>query len=261
MFKLTPRSAAKAVALVGALWFISVVVQGLLAAHGWTLIKFDFGLSGEFGDSFGSLSALMAAFAAIGAWEAVIDQRKALELSRKSEDDLRKISAKRDFETTFFNLIDLFERVVSQTDIDRGPSKNPKTGKDAFSFFLERVNYNTGVYENQVGKSYIAIFEKYRSDLAHYYRIMYNIVNYVDKSLVEDKYLYVKILRSILSESELILVALNCHYGEGRDKFSPLLEKYAFLNNISVESRKKYGLGNLFPVGAFEKRNIIATNT
>jgi hypothetical protein len=99
------------------------------------------------------------------------------------------------------------------------------------------------------------IAKDYENDLNHYFRFMYHMVNYVDTSKMQDKYFYVRILRSNLSESELILLALNCAYGEGREKFKKLVEKYALLHNLSRDACVRLKLFPLFEHTAFNRND------
>ena len=45
-------------------------------------------------------------------------------------------------------------------------------------------------------------------------------------------YEYICILRAQLSDYELGLLCYNCLSDNGRDKFKPLIEKYALFNNL-----------------------------
>lgn len=51
----------------------------------------------------------------------------------------------------------------------------------------------------------------------------------------EKKYEYVAILRSTLSRYELVWLFYNCLSEYGKDKFKPLVEKYALLKNLRLE--------------------------
>lgn len=55
-----------------------------------------------------------------------------------------------------------------------------------------------------------------------------------------------------MSNSELVLLALNCAYGEGLKKFKPLVERYALLHNIDPADRIRFALDSHFKPRAFE---------
>lgn len=78
-------------------------------------------------------------------------------------------------------------------------------------------------------------FHIHHSSLAHYFRNLYYIVSYIDSSGMPDKKRYMGILRAQLSNYELLLLAYNCMYDFGSEKFKPLVEKYQLLKNLNFE--------------------------
>jgi hypothetical protein len=81
-------------------------------------------------------------------------------------------------------------------------------------------------------------FHIYQSDLGHYFRNLYHIVKYIDSSSITDdeKKLFIGILRSQLSNYELLLLAYNGLHTYGA-KFYPYLEKYEILKSINNETQ------------------------
>lgn len=72
----------------------------------------------------------------------------------------------------------------------------------------------------------------------HYFRHLYRIFKYVDSTeLIEDneRYDYACIVRSQLSDYELVMLFYNCLTANGRAKFKPLIEKYSIFNNLREE--------------------------
>lgn len=49
------------------------------------------------------------------------------------------------------------------------------------------------------------------------------------------RYEYASIVRATLSQYELVLLFYNCLSSNGKEKFKPLIEKYAIFNNLRVE--------------------------
>ncbi len=71
--------------------------------------------------------------------------------------------------------------------------------------------------------------------LDHYFRHLYNIFKYIHQTdilTVKDKYRYTCLVRAQLSQFELVLLYYNCLTTNGKDKFKPLIETYAILNNL-----------------------------
>jgi hypothetical protein len=193
--------------------------------------KFDFQQAGEFGDAFGPLSALMAALAAVGAWFALRQSREQA------------------FEATFYSLLGHHNAIVAGTDIQAGKRTKDEQGKAVFekgTMYVGRDAYRrllrtlrltvagmkTGDELNRVRDGYRRFFNKNEDELAHYLRTLYHMVLYVDKSPVEDKKLYMRIIRAQLSNSEQILLLYNVTVGKGFWKFKPLVEKYSLLHNV-----------------------------
>lgn len=228
------------------LWIIIIVASG--AGYNAFPVNWNFTTTGAFGDSFGPLSAVMAAVAAISAIGAFRTQQSEIARlkEREVDEDVRQELVR--FERTFFQLLEAFRAIVSETDTQgSGPTKN---GRDAFRVML-------GKFENQFSRlgDEVAAWNQtsayYRNDLNHYFRFLYHIVSFVNRSNSPDKYFYIQLLRASLSDSELTLIALNCAYGEGREKFAVLIEEYALLHNISEKSKGQWGLSTKFSGAAF----------
>ncbi len=84
-------------------------------------------------------------------------------------------------------------------------------------------------------------FEGHQSRLGHYYRHLYQTVNYVDSSNIlttEQKYEYIKILRAQLSTHEQALLAVSALSELGSNWMNPknnLIEKYNLIKNIPLD--------------------------
>lgn len=234
-----------------AIWIAIIVSSG--AGFNPTGVDWNFSNTGTFGDSFGPISALMASLAALAAFSALHEQKQESKNAELREATREKQDAIRAFENTFFNLVGFFEKTVSQTDIDRGASQNMKSGRDAFSHIYKRIEYESKPYGSDHLNIYNNYFKKYINDLAHYFRLFYNIIVFIDNSDIKNKYFYIKIFRSLLSDSELALIALNCAFhAEGRKNLKPLVEKYGILNNLSRDIVEIFKLEQKFKASAFK---------
>lgn len=69
-----------------------------------------------------------------------------------------------------------------------------------------------------------------RDDLNPYFRLLYNIVKFVDGADLVEKKRYTNIIRAQLSESELTLLAINLETPPG-EGFRKLAEKYDLLKH------------------------------
>jgi len=231
---------------IGSLWFIwliLVLVQGSnikLVGSG----PYDFEQAARFGDAFGSLSGLMASFAAAGAWYAVYLQKADAESREAGSTREIQLANKRNFEANFFQLLGHLSDIVNNTDIRsfRGAKNDfpPSVGKDAFRRILAALRNTMNWDEidgdkNEISFRYYQFYYRLQDDLGHYFRVLYNLCNYVDSSVDVDREFYMKLTFAQLSNSELILLAYNCAYGRGKTKFRELIIRYNGLTNIGFD--------------------------
>jgi len=200
-------------------------------------------------------------------------QKKELEESQKILRTQNEVMTKQQFETTFFNMINLHNQIVIQMSIiynvpdEYGNILKRKEvtvgGRECFvRFYMEFRDE----YYNQLGKKnnysesrqfidyvYNSFFEKRETILGHYFRNLYHIVKFVHNSNISNQKEYTNILRAQLSTQELLLLHFNClsQYGA---KFKPLVEDYSLLKNISGHSElEQYECNSFYDPKAFGK--------
>lgn len=159
---------------------------------------------------------------------------------------------KNQFEGTFFNMLNLHNEIVKNIDsIVEDPDGGEDVEIQGKGFFDEFTNLFVTKCEDrkvdsldELTKLYEYYYTVHNSDIGHYFRNLYHIVNYVDKNPYFDiirgsegllkREDYIKILRAQLSNSEIACLALNGLSTRGKD-FRPLIEKYRLLKNINFE--------------------------
>jgi hypothetical protein len=264
---------AVAVAFLG--WWLAVVgsALGIGVQANW-----DFSTTGQLGDSFGILSALMASLAALFTFQTLRDAQRdraeALEKAelakREAERDREEFEERearrhaaeqrRDAEGTFFRLMELRVRLLGDLRVKLG--QDYKIGTDAVEEIVRRIN--PGAYDEpnnfDYQKSYSRVFSDFENDLGHYFRFTYHTIRFAKERFSVSAYQYVRLLRAQLSSSETSLIALNCCFGEGRGKFSDLVEHYSLLHNISRHDRKVYNLDEFFSPRAFDPDVTLASS-
>jgi hypothetical protein len=121
------------------------------------------------------------------------------------------------------------------------------TGRELFSFLFNDVNNVSSINPERgesvrtaIQKNGTEVYEelKYPEYFDHYFRHLYRIIKFVDKSeLIEGKhkYEYIGMVRATLSRYELVWLFYNCLSGYGKEKFKPLIEQYAILKNLRTE--------------------------
>lgn len=171
---------------------------------------------------------------------------------------------KQQFESTFFNLLNLHHQIVNSIDVSRREQKYPgfesllnknidrnekitvvTTGRDCFVIFGNdyREKYTKFKSENPemdelelVKHSYWNFYKKYQSDLGHYFRNLYHIFKFINNSDEPNKNIYTSLVRAQLSNDELFLLFYNCTSNLGNEKFLPLIEKYNLLQNLNIDN-------------------------
>jgi len=237
----------------------TVVVAAIIAIALW-LWNGHYGLSlstterGVFGDMFGAVNALFSGLAFVGVVYAIVMQRHEITIAKREIaytktilDEQQKQLAlqnsetkKQAFENTFFQMLRLFSDITSQIDLLRMSNNNPvyTKGKDVFPIFLDRLRL---FYRNSRGEiidgvdangAYISFYNRHNSELGHYFRILYNIIKFIDASDVANKKLYSNIVRAQLSDAEAAILFHNGLSLYGIEKFKPLIEKYGLLKNV-----------------------------
>jgi len=197
----------------------------------WPISSYSMDKAGVFGDSFGALNALFSGLAFAAVLLTLFFQQKQIQAQQ--------------FETSFFELLSLHNDIINDIDIRANGTKDvTKSGRDCFKYFRSKLK---SIYEEQalllqdrnhidiVAVSYELFLKKYQCEVGHYFRTLYNIVKYIDVSDMENKQKYMSILRAKLSSNELLLLFYNCIHMVGSEKFKPLIEKYALLENMDYE--------------------------
>lgn len=201
--------------------------------------------------------------------------REELKLQRSEFAEQNKTMKRQRFENTFFNMLSLQQEIVANLSyeyskqltmpihkfIERGFNHEFTNiqfrGREVFVGMYEKaiINYDSHQYLGgikniiktfgYVAYSYIGATTRFD----HYFRHLYHIYKYVDSSdLIDDieRYEYACIIRSQLSDYELVMLFYNCLTSNGRAKFKPLIEKYAIFNNLreellaNAEDKKEY---------------------
>jgi hypothetical protein len=230
---------------------------------------------GLFGDMFGAVNALFSGMAFVGVIYAISMQWHEIAIAKaeikytktildKQQEQLtlqNQETKKQAFESTYFQLVRLFTEITNQIDLQKmGKSGTMVTkGKDSFPVFLDRLRkaYNpmekTPYGGRDFDASYETFYDEHNTELGHYFRMLYNIVAFIEKSYVENKNFYAKILRAQLSDAEVAILFYNGLAKHGVKKFKPLIEKYGLLKNVNDRDIVDPKLKDRYEASAFGK--------
>ena len=246
---------------------------------------------GTFGDMFGAVNALFSGLAFAGLIVTLLYQKEELKLQREelaqTREELKgqreefeeqnKTMKRQRFENTFFNMLSLQQEIVANLSYDEvervmdfsNPLKNnvKHTIYNGRTIFREMyLNLTVSIPGNH---SYMGIKRAIEANdygvysyissttrFDHYFRHLYRIFKYVDSTeLIEDneRYDYACIVRSQLSDYELVMLFYNCLTSNGRAKFKPLVEKYAIFKNLREELLANSEHKNLYIETAYNR--------
>lgn len=216
----------------------------------------DFSNTGPIGDTIGGI---MGPFVAIAA---AILTFLAFWVQFKANQQQRNDIARERFENNLFELLHFHQEITNELFLkcnvyDNRYENNTKPveekGRDVFQLLYEDaiVKVKSGSIKSGGIKNIILTSkDNWKIEylncpigfLDHYFRLLYRILKYIDDShkkipemTLSKRYEYASIVRSTLSQYELVLLFYNCLSSNGREKFKPLIEKYAIFNNLRVE--------------------------
>lgn len=215
--------------------------------------------------------------------EELAQTREELKGQREEFEEQNKTMKRQRFENTFFNMLSLQQEIVANLSYEYYVNPNtcpsnippeqfygmsPKSqlhGRDVFEGMYKRaiIDYQGKRYADGVCNilrsfghlAYSNIKATTRFD--HCFRHLYRIYKYVDTSDLiteEERYDYACIIRSQLSDYELVMLFYNCLTTNGREKFKPLIEKYTIFNNLRTELLANNQDANAYSAIAFNRQ-------
>ena len=238
----------------------------------------------ELGDFIGGITAPFLSMVALALLYMTYKSQKAeLQQTRLILTKQTQTLDKQQFETTFFNMLNLHHEIVNSIDLIRkDPTlkemmkeeagltpespKQTEYGKDCFRTFYRgfRNEYSKVVgdkhnnklyeYKDLINQAYDNYFKRHQSDLGHYFRNLYHIFKLISKSEIENKKDYASLARAQLSSHELLMLFYNGLAHQG-DKFKPLIEDFHILKNMPFDDLIQTEHKDLYKRTAFEKEN------
>lgn len=217
---------------------------------------------GKFGDMFGAVNALFTGLAFAVLIYTVILQTEELRLQRRelrlTRNELRgqkqefsaqnKTIALQRFESSFFSILRVHHQIIDAMDLYNRDEKSTIRSRDCFRTFYNelKVVFPGGAKQKfskeetslvHVSRAYEEHYGTIQHEIGHYFRNLYHLINFVDKNYVdgsdfEAKRRYTNLVRAQLSSYELTMIFYNCLSSHGREKFKPLVERYALLKNM-----------------------------
>lgn len=195
----------------------------------------------------GLLNPILTFLSFVGVLVTIVLQRielsqSRIELERSAdalEAQIRSIDLQ-NFENTFFQMLSVHNSIVNSIDLFSSETGATTRGRDCFRVFYTRF---TKIYRDNEKKglpkhgprkildiSYKMFWKNSQLELGHYFRFLYNFYRLVDES-VEARPYHAKLIRSQLSDQELLILFYNCTSEQGKN-FCKYAVKYQIFDNL-----------------------------
>lgn len=267
--------------LIAVTCVLLLFIPALLSLPGWEFFNLSDDKTAHIGDAIGGITApfvaiLAAALTFLAFWVQY-------DFNEKQQASIEK----QRFEHNFYEMLNIHESITQSlkmeivdesADVESSSRIIAKReGRDVFQFLYEvmPISSNTGavngiiLLNTQQYKGLHELFAKRDDDrltiyernsevgkLDHYFRQLYNIFRMIaeNKKLTDnEKYEYVRIVRSTLSQYELVVLFYNCLSSQGVEKFKPLIQNFAVMNNLRKELLAKAEDEYLYESIAYQK--------
>lgn len=249
--------------LIAVTCVLLLILPALMALPGWEFFNMSKEETARIGDSIGGITApFVAILAAVLTFLAFWVQ---YDFNEKQQGSIEKER----FEHNFYEMLNIHESITQSLKleiIDEGADVGAENrvvarreGRDVFQLLYELmpISANIGVANGFIilnsqqfmglrdlfkngGDQRFEIYERNNEvgKLDHYFRQLYSLFKMIEdnKKLDDDgKYEYARIVRSTLSQYELVLLFYNCLSSHGVEKFKPMIEDFAVMNNLRKE--------------------------
>lgn len=240
--------------IVWGLWLCYIIYFVKQGKWGDIFAPHSIGAMGQLGDSFAIMNTLFSGFAMLGVFGAIMYQKQEMENQKAQYEEQKTIAEeekqkqrRQQFETTFFNMLNLSNEIIKGIHITTGP--HPEThhnGRDVFSYLkskLHKMESGNSQCSPQckvvdikvVQKICEEFFDQENIILGHYFRTLYAMLKMVECSELtyKSKKSYTNIVRAQLSTAELYILFYNCLWYDEFAPFRLLVEKYAIFEHLT----------------------------
>jgi hypothetical protein len=232
--------------VIGALLVLGTLIVGISNSKAFADL-------GQWGDFFGgALNPILTFLTFLGVLITIYFQKAELSLTRIELD--RSASAlesqlkaleDQSFENTFFRLLELHNTIVNSIDLKDRQGRETK-GRDCFRVFYDRLGRHYRTAENRAKRdsqsqiidndlldfAYKNFWQDHQSELGHYFRFLFNVIRFLKQDSQGEDF-YIKIVRSQLSDQELLIIFYNCLSPQGA-KFKTFAEEFALFDNMPI---------------------------
>jgi hypothetical protein len=200
--------------------------------------------SGSFGDAFGALNALFSGMAFAGVVVTLYLQRKDIDDGQHEIARQQSEAARQKEESQFYNMLGLQQSVVQGFDLHKSAADGETSdlssdiirGRDCFKTWAAQLksSHKKKVSVNgttDLQWTYEFVWKKHRGDWSIYFRSLYNLFKFVSTSSHADKRWLGNVVRSLISDYELVILFYNCLSPKG-EKFKKFANEFAIFDNL-----------------------------
>lgn len=167
-------------------------------------------------------------------------QREELETTRKIYEQQTKTMKNQQFDSNFYSLLNVY------ITIKKNLESNSDYFDEMFNQIIKDIDFEEGEllsdFHTKIINKYENIFLNNRNHLSQYFKTIYRLLKMIDDCEHlndEEKNFYAKILRSQITNSELLVLYYNYHSSFGK-KVQSLILKYDFLKHLETLSKVEF---------------------
>lgn len=165
------------------------------------------------------------------------EQTNLYKQQNKELKDQTNIAKLQQFDSSFFSYINILVNLKNTLDFK---NQNPNYFDSIYLKIKIDIPQEKSLNESfsMIQEKYINIFQEYKNELSQYFKTLYRIIVLIDSSSLDDdkKHQYFKLLRSQLTDSELLILYYNYHSFLGVN-VRPYVIKYSLLKHIRILDR------------------------
>lgn len=180
-------------------------------------------------------------------------QREELEETRKVFEQQNKTMKNQQFDSNFYSLLNVFikQRDAFKENYFLELSQQLKDKIAHIDVFVEVCT--------SLNKEYLNLYLSHRAKLALYYMTLYRLFKIIedcDHLSIKERISYHKILRSIITKDELLMLYYNYHSSFGK-KPLPIVLQYNYFKHLELLSKIEFSHKFNFSIEELTKANLI----
>lgn len=242
----------------GVLFWALIVALGIVAAAaiGWTTVRIGWaeeaalpGL-GQRGDFFGGiLNPILTSLTFVALLVTLIMQRKEMVESRVQFTRSADALAKQNVQSSFYQLLAIHNQIIGGMAAKDPATEEMVQGREVFRVIYSKLRRDFRARSKQkanppitnrklIENSYGRVYSEYQEVLGHYFRYLYNTIKTLEESEnfdnanSGDSEKFIKLLRAVLSDQELLVLYYNVTVSAPGASFAQIAIDHELFDNM-----------------------------